>query len=846
MSSFSNVTSIASESGTGETAQGSPSLETNQNVAFVDARVMSTSTPLSFDETRLMRMKTEDYDLNSFFSRPVRILQLTWANTTSLYQAPFDPWDTYFQNVPVENRLCNYKLLKCTLKLRISIAGNSFYYGRLLVSYIPHYTYDSFSFIDPASAVDFVTLSQYPSVILSPTGSQTVEMELPMVCPTDVFDIPTRSWTTMGRLAVKSFGTLGCVGTTPTDVNLVVYAWAENVQFSGITSVDISSLTPQSDEFSVKPVSRLASAVASFASGLKLHPVIGKYALATEIGANAMSAVASLFGFSKPTDVNATIVVRKTKPDLTTYNGPEDSHKLSLDVKQQVTVDPSVVGYNDGDELSILHIAMKPSYLHRFSWTTASPVDRHLFSCCVDPCVVRPETDGSNGGYLVTPMAYVTYPFKYWRGSIKYKFDIICSSFHRGRLRISYDPTAVASPGYAEFNLMNTMIVDIADTTSFEFCVPYSQNTAFRQHLPFGTNEINMYSTSTTPYTPLSPAIAGNGTLFVTVLSPLSTITGAAGGDISIMVTVSSCDDFEVASPTNWDLANMSFYPQPSYSPIYASVEPQSHEMTTVVTRESDKPQFKDPTDLIFMGETVRSLRQLLKRAVRVYSFPIAHQSSSASPGYIFYLPAFPLDNGYRLDSLPSNNPEGLIIPVTRAGYIYVSSSMTYLQYISRLFAARRGSLRYSVDTTKCSYFPNYVQVNRSYPYPLMKLSQGNLPAGANWTKAEEYEQHRRALGDSAGHAGSVISNATIEPVVSFELPHQNNLRYFYSRNAELPSATPISGSFTVNVAKQSSINSFINSEILDVWVSAGEDYSLAYFVGAPRLYRNINLGDVV
>jgi len=55
---------------------------------------------------------------------------------------------------------------------------------------------------------------------------------------------------------------------------------------------------------------------------------------------------------------------------LANVNTPDAVNKLSLDIKQEVTVDPSVVGVSSADEMSIVGLAKRQSYYTTFPWQT--------------------------------------------------------------------------------------------------------------------------------------------------------------------------------------------------------------------------------------------------------------------------------------------------------------------------------------------------------------------------------------------------------------------------------------------------------------------------------------------
>lgn len=91
-------------------------------------------------------------------------------------------------------------------------------------------------------------------------------------------------------------------------------------------------------------------------------------------------------------------------------------------------------------------------------------------------------TPGLLDSYAVPPCGVISSMFCYWRGSLNFKFDVVCNSKHTGRLIVAYIPgfsdatgngpsfEQATSSSYIEFSL-NT------GTNSFTFTVPYIAET---------------------------------------------------------------------------------------------------------------------------------------------------------------------------------------------------------------------------------------------------------------------------------------------------------------------------------------------------------------------------------
>jgi hypothetical protein len=114
------------------------------------------------------------------------------------------------------------------------------------------------------------------------------------------------------------------------------------------------------------------------------------------------------------------------------------------------------------------------------------------------------------------------------------------TKFHKGRLKISYDPrNDITSTNPAE-NTVYTEILDIGEKDDVTFTIPYHQDLGWLK-----TDD--SFSTNWTPGNTLAPRIGtDNGVLTVRVLN---TLTAPAAGSVNLLFFVTGGDNFEFANP---------------------------------------------------------------------------------------------------------------------------------------------------------------------------------------------------------------------------------------------------------------------------------------------------------
>lgn len=520
-----------------------------QNVKFSDyTEDFTTTVASSSDPTRTM-MDTTDVSLGDFLKRPVKIAEYVWRATgTDLFEQ-IDPWSAFLGNPRVINRLNNYNLFRGDLHIKIVINGNSFHYGRAIAHYLPLRVFDDASIIDN-SINTLVQATQQPHVYLNPTTSSGGEMVLPFFYHKNCVSIPNAEWDRLGELTIRSINGLYHANNGDDFVTISVFAWSENVTLSVPTSVNSSVLTDQVGEEQTEGtrtglVSGPASTISKAAGVLSSMPMIGPYAMATSKVAAGVSSLAKALGYSRPKNVaNPSTYEPRSISSLALTNVPDNAHSLAIDEKQELTIDPRIAGISSEDTLVINSIAKRESYLTTFSWPMGTAPAAFLWNAEVDPVLCRKDDEQN---YYLPALAVAAIPFKYWTGSLKFRFQIVAAAFHRGRLQFTYDPVQVQGN---EFNVNYTEIVDIAERRDFTMEIGNAQSTNLLTHAYVGIDDAYHGTAPIVKTNAERVNNTGNGVISVSVLNQL-TAPSADSQPISINVFVSAGDDFEVFVPND-------------------------------------------------------------------------------------------------------------------------------------------------------------------------------------------------------------------------------------------------------------------------------------------------------
>ena len=791
----------------------------------------------TMDPTRSLQ-DANDASLANFFSRPVKVSEEEWSTSANL-NYDIDPWSLYFDNPRVANRLTNFSLLKANLKVKIVINGNGFQYGRMLVSYLPFDVYDTLSTNAALVRADLVQASQQPHIFLNPTTSTGGEMKLPMFNYQNYFEIVESQWSEMGNLYFRTLNPLKHANGATDVVTITTFVWAEDVSMSVLTSVDQDTLSPQSGEIdeanSKGMISGPATTIAKFAAYLKGVPYIGPFATATEIGARAVSGMAKIFGYSRPPITKTPEPYRPTQvSSLALTTVPDNAQKMTVDDKQELTIDPRIAGIGPADPFNIREIAKRESYLTTFNWNIGTAPDTLLWNARIDPCTWA-ETTGPPASLHFPACAMAALPFQHWKGSMKFRFQIVCSSFHKGRLKFVYDPNFISSGtylGFSEYNTNYLKIVDIAEEQDFTIEIGNGQERNFLNHCKPGQQGVTeLYSTSR--YTGKA---AGNGVIGVIVVNELTTPNSTVTNDIEINVFVSMGDDFEVAAPDDYFQ--------------HFVLKPQSGEIVTesVGTEEPDAPQQSstcviglppvDDSNLnkVFFGESITSFRTILKR----YNLW----------NVIAKLDTLPMANSGRYGAFPYlRGNVSNAVDQTALGNDYNYCNTVLLHWVTAAFSGRRGSIRYKLIPRGSQARGDRIEVQRapwvptvpSYRYDVIsmptyateKLARRDVVT--SW-RAATLNNMPSDTKPFSGTRGMVLTTNSVNGALEFEMPYYSSYRFIPGKEESYTGPSLWEGAWDWR-AWWTSTGADTDSAVYDVYVAAGEDFQCYFFTGLPRLY---------
>jgi len=541
-------------------------------------------------------------------------------------------WDIITLEPSMRAKLKNFAYLNCDLELTINVSGSPFAYGKLLLSYQPYpLRNDTLRVLLQRMSVDPITyrplllnyLSQAPGAkVLDVKDNQPLKMHVPFISPKPMHRLFNTSASVLtdatsyhdcedaGTLFIYSINQSKSASSASTDLSVYIYGRMKDVELGTLTSTYTQITTEAKDnEWSSGPIERTSAAISTFLGNLSImQPEFAPLAVPGSMVFQGVSGLASYFGWSKPVEENKIIFVRETPyANGALTIGNDSAFRLTMDPKQALTVDQSYISDNV-DELVISEISRRSAYLTTFPWNDTNAVmATPLWECAVTPQLHSYAEVLSRAYLQPTPCAFATAPFKYWRGTMEFTIEVVCSAQHRGKLAIVYEPNVSQSALIStnvQPNKQYMQVLDIQSAQTITLCIGWAAPYPWLKTNGNKATLVTNYGTSITTL----PSWEGYANGYIRIV-PFTRLQSPDGSDISVNVYV-SCPDLQVQGPYQNGLPTdrIALFTESKVSSFDKSMTP----VTCFDLNESSAKT--DYINLDYFGEHISSFRSLLKR----------------------------------------------------------------------------------------------------------------------------------------------------------------------------------------------------------------------------------------
>jgi hypothetical protein len=742
-------------------------------------------------------------DVIGFLQRPVQWVTVDWLATSpagsrlNIVKLPYN-----WMLIPmIQEKLRGFRYLKADFRIKVQVNAQPFNAGMLLIVFNP--LRDQLT-IAPSSVKHIGGLTGYRHVVLDLATSTEAEILVPFPHLLSHIDM-SRGIGALGNVEIYVYSPL----TGLTDVDFTVWVQAENIsiqiptpifkapppslfsqqdytEYRGVAQVNLSAEKKRPGN--VETIARTAGTVAKMAS---MIPGIGGVATAAGAVTDAVAGLASMFGWSKPTDPEFPTKVEVGYGRYTANaNGDSKVKGLGFDARTAVTL-PTSLANDSEDEMAIAAILSRPVFFARFGFDKTQTPGTLLskFPVCPTACTKANFTGTGAVGttYFNTFLSYLAPLFVCYRGALKYTFRLVKTPFHSGRIMITFVPGAEMGTTFANIDLLKCyrQIYDLRRTSKIEFEVPFIHNAPFKS-IRAKPNTLNPTALAYTIPT---------GVVYVSVVNALRN-PATTSDSIDIIVEVSAGSDFQFAGPVLAvgadSTGNISVVRGDEVTePLIYSGEAQSNDLAPLAS-----------TTLFTMnehgiGEVVESLRTLLKRYTE-------------------------FDSTYTNPIQPYDPTWWGVTPSQAA---LVNQKVDVFTYISQLYRFKAGGMRVATVMKD-------VTANKGFRYAINPIGLGSL--------------HADGIGKGL-QRGNIYQFAIVEPFMEIGVP-------FYQRtpailtDVGLPTDTSAddTGNYTSmpsNDGTQVTVypmgdDALIPTDDISTTFrllrSVGEDFSFFYLLGPP------------
>lgn len=594
-----------------------------------DANVVATTVPNPvYTPSSLYLAASDNYiqDIVAFLQKPQLIKAGSFASTdtVSSFAADAVAFPFFYSTIPMwQEKLRGFFGIRMDLSFRLVVNATRFQQGRYMLLWKP------FGGSDSSSAKNLAITAGHVMTLTQRT--QMPHAEIDINCDTEIeFKIPFSSQYNFCHVrsitAGNQYNSLGVIQIYPY-VALKATAGALTCSYSLYVSAEkielISVAAPQSGRFTTTrkgknetnleqdsanmgPISSIMAKVNAATSILSGVPLLSSYSQTAGWMADVVGRTAAVFGYSRPVNlVKADRMTKEIFPYIASSDGPDNSFPFSLSYKNELG---SMTGISptDLDEMDFTFLCTIPVYDRIISWIPANPAGLALASWGVGPHGTSTPSTIVNTRSMshFPPYRYVSNYFKFWRGTMVYKFKIVKTEFHSGRLSFTFTPRTtsqnlIATPSGLDLPYIHREIVDIRIDNEVTFKVPFVSDTPWKPCFPTSNDDIHL-----------------TGIFTINVVDALvapETVTQ----EVSIILEISMAPDVEFAVPIINPYRTPFYGAVPQMGAFDGGSKPENNTCNEITTSLGAMMSSNDnyTSALLCIGESISSVRKYLRRA---------------------------------------------------------------------------------------------------------------------------------------------------------------------------------------------------------------------------------------
>lgn len=527
------------------------------NTAFVeqqpsvieDARLGSSL--ITKSSTFEAQMADDEWMASKQLSKPVVVGQYKWSINNSAetiiselqYPTLLKDYDTIQRRT-----LQMYSFFRASIVFRILVNGTKFHSGQLIASWDPFSQASTGNYVYRYYNRFYAT--GLPNVLVNASSNEPVEIRIPYVHPRSFITTNTNnSFDVLGKLRLSVLNRLRAASGSSESLSVTIWMYAEEASVH-VPIYDHNLLTNDEVEEAVPTSLKLPSSFGNMLSG----NIPGL--------SSAVSSVATALGLDYPTDPAPAQSHINPLGSMSVAKGVDHSFKFSLDPRNGHVPSEDQRG-TVKEECDIDVIKKIPMIIQVVEWNDSQTPGTILSYYPVTPNVCgRLRKDVGTPAiplYLYrsanTYLSFLSNMYSFWRGSMRFRFDMVSTQFHTGRIMVAFIPNwFTTTPTLEQASSCPNAIIDLQQSSTCTISIPFVSSTVMKRTQV--TNNSNDDDTVI-------------GFVYVFVLNQL-VLPSNVSSAIEYNVYLSGGDDFEFLCPR----ANgLQVYPIPQATPPPEEVE---------------------------------------------------------------------------------------------------------------------------------------------------------------------------------------------------------------------------------------------------------------------------------
>ncbi|APG76894.1 hypothetical protein [Beihai sphaeromadae virus 1] len=704
--------------------------------------------------------------------------------------------------IPQFKQKLNYNAFFSTnLKIWVKLASNPFQCGKLLVTWIPQGDMG----MPAGKSISVYSMTSMNHILLDAAYQKEGVLEIPfthivnmmrtnnfpgdygmgqLVCRVlnPLRDVSKKKYVTFTVFA--NFESFDVIVPTPIGFDDAL----DGTQYSGTFWPSFSNVARQQDESEKKSDVGIVTAVLDTVSaGVSLLGNIPVFSsVMTGIGSvvNAGANLSRRLGLSKPHSVAATSpMIPRPFTSVSHFEGLDMSVMLGTDPKNSIRIVPGLFG-SKIDEMNLEYLLKTPGFVVSQVWSRDDANSSILLTLPVLPTLGAFEfvmRDKVYNGCTFPLLGYVSLMAKYWRGSLKFRIQVVSTEYHRGALIVAFVPYGTVQER-AKLSTTSHVKLDIGVTKEIEFSIPFVSHVMFHQIVsPFEEVTFDRHQ-----------AI---GSLQISVLNAL-VAPDSVSDKIDINVWVSAGSDFRLALPSLDLISSFNYGTRAKKMDLTQALDNFDDSPISCRTREnvqfSEDPAFLpclQPSNIeasqYVMGEGLYNVRDFLKIFVRKFK---ATTSIGPYESKILHVPI----NSFLDDK--ELHPD-------------VEVFDTFVDHILRIYRYSRGSIRHKIMcSSRDIKLSAIATISTNVPYYKWLSSSYLHREGAPWC----------------------VAAPKLNPTLEYCIPYFHMVRQMVHGKDMSPR------SVTICVE---SLSNQVQDFGMICYEAIGDDFSAGYIMGPPTVW---------